>query len=42
MATVGTVPLCLLHQSYILGLMDRGVGPTGESWPLISVGELNT
>jgi hypothetical protein len=48
-ATVGIVPLCSLHQSYILQLMDRGIGPAGESnsadvgqeWPLISVGDLD-
>lgn len=48
-ATVGIVPLCMLHQSYVLELMDRGIGPTGESrlaemgqeWSLISVGDLD-
>jgi hypothetical protein len=39
-ATVGIVALCPLHESYVLELLDRGVGPTGE--PLISVGELDS
>ena len=29
-ATVGAVALCLLHKSYILELMDRGVALTRE------------
>ena len=47
-ATVGTVPLCVLHQSYVLQLMDQGVDPLGErssvsasnDWTLIPVGDL--
>ena len=30
-ATVGTLALCLLHKSYILELMDRGVELTREN-----------
>jgi hypothetical protein len=29
-ATVGTVRLCALHESYVVQLMDRAVGPTAE------------
>jgi hypothetical protein len=44
-ATVGTLALCLLHKSYILDLMDRGVELTRENAPaddgsVISVEEI--
>lgn len=32
-ATVGILALCLLHKSYILELMDRGVELTRENAP---------
>ena len=46
-ATVGIMPLCLLHQSFVLQLMDRGTnsaaedGPaiTSDGWSLIHAGE---
>jgi hypothetical protein len=46
-ATVGTIPLCALHQSYVLELMDRGLDQatendsavTNDIWSLMSVGE---
>lgn len=48
-ATVGIVPLCALHESYVLELMDRGVARTAEDeaimsdvWSRFSVGELGT
>jgi hypothetical protein len=45
--TVGVVALCLLHQSYVVQLMDHGDGPAGAAarspdWPLIAVGERDT
>ena len=43
-ATVGVVPLCALHESYVLKLMDRGgdgAAPddviTGDIWSLLAV-----
>jgi hypothetical protein len=46
--TVGALPLCALHRSYVLQLLDSGVALTSESasvitsddWALISVGDL--
>jgi hypothetical protein len=46
-ATVGTLSLCALHQSYVLELMDRKLDQATESdsavtndiWSLMSVGE---
>ena len=35
-ATVGIMPLCLLHQSYVLQLMDRGTYRTFEDGPAIT------
>ncbi len=35
-ATVGIMPLCLLHRSYVLQLMDRGTYRTAEDGPAIS------
>jgi hypothetical protein len=49
-ATVGTLSLCALHQSYVLELMDRGLDQatendsavTNDIWSLMSVGESET
>ena len=48
--TVGVMPLCALHQSYILQLMDSAAAAdhtadvgspiTSNGWSLISVGDL--
>ena len=46
-ATVGIMPLCRLHESFVLQLMDRGAncaaddGPaiTSDGWSLIHAGE---
>lgn len=48
--TIGIMPLCALHQSYILQLMDGratadrtsdvGSPITSDGWSLISVGDL--
>ena len=46
-ATVGIMPLCLLHESFVLQLMDRGTnsaaddGPaiTSDGWSLIHAGD---
>jgi hypothetical protein len=48
-ATVGIMPLCLLHRSYVLQLMDRGThrtaddGPafTSDGWQLIHAGDVD-
>ena len=44
--TVGIVPLCALHQSYIFELMARGPehdsAITNDAWTLTTIGELET
>jgi hypothetical protein len=49
-ATVGTLSLCALHQSYVLELMDGRLDQASENdsavtndfWSHLSVGELET